>query len=88
MAAIDWTKGDTARLLSSIIGAFDITPHATNELPYVTRQVRCSGAGNLNVMWANGSVTVEAVEANVIYDWRIKMVYVASTTATGIRGYV
>lgn len=87
MAAIDWTKGDTARLLSSIIGAFDITKSDVNELPYVTRQIKVTGAGNLAVVWADGSTTTEAVAADTFYDWRIKQVLSTGTSATGIRGY-
>jgi hypothetical protein len=74
--------------IGPIIGAFTITPHATDELPQVTRQIRVTGsAGNVTVVWPDGTETTEPVEAGGTYDWRVRAVRVAGTTATGLRGY-
>lgn len=76
------------QLIGGIQNAFDVTPSDTDELPYVTRQIKCTGAGNLVVVWAGGNQTTEAVEAGVFYDWRVKQIRATNTTATGIRAYI
>lgn len=87
MPASDSFSNQMATVTGPITGAFVITPHATDELPKVTRQIYAAGAGNIAVVWADGSETTEPVAAGERLDWRIKAVRVSGTTATGLRGY-
>jgi len=76
-------------LMGPITSGFSITPHDSNDLPAVTRQIRITGSGgNLAVVWADGGETVEPVVAGETLDWRIRRVKATGTTAAGVRGYV
>lgn len=68
-------------------GGFAITPADFDDLPKVTREILITGAGNISVVWLDGSATIEPVAATTRYRWRIKRVLATNTTATGIRGY-
>lgn len=87
MPAQDLYASYTGGLTASIVGAFVITPSNTEELPKVTRQIYAGGAGNVAVVWSDGSETTEPVAAGERLDWRIKQVKSSGTTATGLRGY-
>lgn len=87
MAAQDLYASYTGGLTAPIVGAFAITPSNSEELAKVTRQVFVGGAGNIAVVWSDGSETVEPVVAGERLDWRIKQVKAIGTTATGLRGY-
>ncbi len=87
MPAIDDFANNSSSVLGPLVGAFLITPHATEELPKVTRQIYVGGAGNIQVVWADGTETIEPVADGDRLDWRIRQVKAASTTATGLRGY-
>lgn len=87
MAAQDPYASYTAGLTAPIVGAFAITPSNSDDLPKVTRQIYAGGAGNVVVVWADGSETTEPVLAGERLDWRIKQVKLTGTTATGLRGY-
>lgn len=77
---------DSTAPVSGGLGA--ITPSDTVNLSSITRQIYVTGAGNISVLWADGSTTTEAVAATTFYDWSIQRVNSTSTTATGIRGFV
>lgn len=87
MAAQDPYASYTAGLTAPIAGAFVIAPSDSEELPKVTRQIYVGGAGNVAVVWSDGSETTEPVVAGERLDWRIRQVKLTGTTATGLRGY-
>lgn len=70
-----------------LTSGFTVTPNdVTTFLP--TRQIRITGtSGNINVVWMDGSTSIEPVLTNTSYNWRLTKVLSSSTTATGIRGY-
>lgn len=75
-------------LSSPIEGGFTITPDDNADLPHVTRQIYVTGnAGNISVVWRNGTTSLEPVQTGDVLDWRIKRVMATGTTATGLRGY-
>jgi hypothetical protein len=61
MPAIDRYAGSSGPN-SSLRGAFAITPHASDELEYVTRQIYAAGGGNVSVVWADGATSVEPLQ--------------------------
>jgi hypothetical protein len=65
--------------------AIAITPSDAAPLPFVTRQIRVVGGGNLNVMFekATAAITI-AVSAGETLNWRVKQVFATGTTATAI----
>jgi len=78
----------SAGLTSPLIGALGaITPHDVTLLSQVTREIYVAGAGNVSVLWADGTTTVEPVGAGERRPWRVQRVNSTSTTATGIRGF-
>ena len=83
----DFKTEQNTGLTEPLRGAFAITPSDTVDLPKVTRQVLFTGAGNVVVIWADGTETTEAVTAGARLDWRIRRVKATGTTATGMRGY-
>lgn len=68
--------------------AFAITPHATNDLPQVTRAITAKVAGDVNVQTFKGNTVSIYVAAGAIFPIRVKKVFVSGTTATGIVGLV
>ena len=64
-----------------------ISPSDTNYLKYVTRAIRCGGAGDLAVKTSNGDVTtIPSVLAGETVEVRAVKVYATNTTATEIMG--
>lgn len=77
-----------ASLITPLIGGFVVAPDDLADLPAVTRQVRITGAsGSLAVIWASGLETIEPVSTGDVFDWRLRRIKSAGTTATGVRGY-
>ncbi|MGL4325129.1 MAG: spike base protein, RCAP_Rcc01079 family [Beijerinckiaceae bacterium] len=75
-------------LTGPLIGGFAVTPHDTNDLPQVTRQLRITGtAGFIAVIWKDGTESTEPVSAGDVLDWRLSRIKATGTTATGVRGY-
>jgi hypothetical protein len=67
--------------------AFDITPHNTNELPYVTRAIYVGGVGDLRIKTMNGeTVTFSAVPTGTTLNIRAVVVLNQGTDATGLIG--
>lgn len=83
MAAADVSQGGVGQPASH---AFAITPHATNELSYVTRALYIGGAGNVDVAMEGGQlVSFAAVPVGSILPIRVKRV-IDTSTATFIIG--
>jgi len=74
-------------LSSPLTTGFSITPDDNTDLAITTRQLYAAGAGNVSVVWVDGSASVEPIAAGERVDWRIARVKATGTTATGIRGY-
>lgn len=70
---------------SELTRGADVTAHDTNELAFLSRAVLVTAAGNLNVMWQDGTTQVIPVSANLMYPLRVKKILSTSTTATGIK---
>lgn len=62
-----------------------ITPHATDELEFVTAGLLCTVAGNVSVIAVDDTdpVTIPVL-AGVVYPIRVKAVRTSGTTATVI----
>ena len=74
-------------LSSPLVGPVDMsTPHNSNDLANVTRQIRVLTDGNLAVLWWDNQESIEPVLAGQVWDWRIKRLKATGTTAT-CRGY-
>jgi hypothetical protein len=68
---------------------FSITPHPTDELPFVTRAISVGTAGAVEVVMVDDSTaTIPALQPGVLYPLRVKRVVSAGTVATLIIGYV
>lgn len=74
-------------LMGPLTRGFGITPSDTADLPFVTRQVFAATAGNVAVVWLDGTETVEPIAAGERVDWRIRRIKASGTTAAGLRGY-
>lgn len=83
MAAVDVSQGGIGE---PAVNAFAISPHATEELAYVTRAIYVGGAGNVDVVTLGGqAVSFTAVPAGVILPVRVKRV-INTSTATFMLG--
>lgn len=76
MAASDTFVGHARDIGSPVRNAFVITPHATNELPYVTRAVYVGGAGDIVAVLADDTdpVTFKAVPVGMVLPIRAKRI--------------
>jgi hypothetical protein len=75
---------------SPLNGPVTIAQSDTVDLTQVTREIRLPDdgtAGNIKVTWENGTESTERIAAGEKHAWRIKRVWVAGTTAVGLRGY-
>lgn len=63
----------------------DVTPHDTNELPFLPRAVMVTVAGNVTVVWPAGNEQVIPMSANLMTPMRVKIIKSSGTTATGIK---
>lgn len=85
---MDLFRDNRQKLNSPLTKGFAITPSDSEDLDFLTRQIRITGnAGNIAVIWADGTESIEPVAAGDIFAWRIARVKATGTTATGIRGY-
>ena len=68
-------------------GGFDVTPNDANDLAQVTRGFTVATAGDVAVMYADGTtVVLPARQPGIDYAHRVKRVLSTGTTATGIKG--
>lgn len=63
----------------------DVTTSDTAELAFLPRAVLVTAAGNLEVVWLNGTTQVIPVSANLMYPISPKIIKATNTTATGIK---
>jgi len=76
-------------LNSPVQGGFDVTPADGVDLPFVTRALMVSAAGDLAVAMKNGDlITLPGLTPGVIYPVRAVQIAATGTTATGIKGLV
>lgn len=68
------------------LGVVAITPSDTDELATVVRGIEATGAGNVSVVYIDGSTAVHILAAGERKTGFIKQVKNTSTTATGIIG--
>jgi hypothetical protein len=72
-----WSK---EQLQAPLEDGFAITPHASDELTYLTRAIWVGGAGNLDVVLLSGAeVSIDAVPAGTLLPIRVKAVRNSST---------
>lgn len=87
MAAIDKHGTKNPGLNSPARGAFSISKHDTNELPFVTRGIYVGGAGDMTVVMQNGdTVLFAAIPAGSVLPICVKKVKSAGTDATSMVG--
>ena len=87
MSTNDKFDGRPDELDSPAGGAFAVTPHATNLLPYATRGLWVGGAGDVAGYMVNGGqVTFAGIQAGTLLPIRLARVLVAGTTATQMVG--
>ena len=68
-------------------GAFDITPHDTNDLTVGATAIFVGGSGNIKVDTSLGdTVTFTNLSSGSILPVRVKRVYSTDTTATSLIG--
>lgn len=88
MAAIDYFPGKAGRAIGYDASADDVmavTPDDANDLTFVTRQVRITGAaGNLHITNRNNVERTFAVLAADVLNIRATRIWATGTTCTGI----
>lgn len=88
MTATDTFENNAAGLISPLENSFSITPHATNELEFVTRAIMATGAGDIEVVLkGDSSSIVIPFAAGEMRALRVKRVISTGTDATGIIGF-
>lgn len=73
-------------ITSPPMGAVSITPSNSDELAVVIRAIEATGAGNVNVVFVDGTSAVLALAAGERKTGLIKQVMSTSTNATGLIG--
>ena len=63
----------------------DVTTSDTAELAFLPRAVLVTVAGNLEVIWLDGTTQISPVSANLMYPISPKVIKATNTTATGIK---
>lgn len=87
MPALDSYEYFTKSILAPLDEAFSVTPSDTADLPYVTRSLMVTAAGDVSVVMKSGdTVTLPGLEPGTIYPIRVARVRATGTTATGIVG--
>jgi len=65
-------------------GGIAVTPHDTNELPFVCRAIYVGGAGNVSVKMGETIVTFVAPPVGSILPVRTSLIRATLTTATNL----
>ncbi len=87
MPATDTFAAGRAALTTPAEHAFAITPHDTNELEYVTRELYAGSGGTIVAVLKNGDeVTLASVPSGARLPYRIRQIKATGTTATNLVG--
>lgn len=88
MPAVDKFASYVSSTGSPARRGFAITPHDTDELPFVTRGIYVGNAGDVTVVLVqeSGPVTFENVAAGSMLPVFVKQVLSTGTTATSLIG--
>ncbi|AYD02207.1 hypothetical protein [Neorhizobium sp. NCHU2750] len=84
MAAQDLANGGNA--INAPAGKFAaVTPHASNDLGFVSRAIYVGGAGDIAAVDVSGNVVVfKAVPAGTLLPIRVARINAVNTTATNL----
>lgn len=87
MPANDLFLQSAASLISPLENGFAITPHNTNELAHITRELYVGTGGNIALELKEGdSITLTNVADSMRLPLRVRKVLATGTTATNIVG--
>lgn len=87
MSAVDAHAYSASGLGSPARGGFAVTPHDTNELPFVTTAVYVGSTGALKLKTVNGdTVAFAVVPAGTTIPIRAKLIFDTDTDAGSIVG--
>lgn len=88
MPAVDEFAKYTSGLESPARNVFSITPHETDELPFVPREIYVGGAGDIEMVAVDSdtAVILKAVPAGMRLPYRAKRIISTNTTATDLVG--
>ena len=67
--------------------SFAITASDTVDFEYFSLAIMCTVAGNVVVVWEDGSTQTLPISANVLYPFRCRRINSTNTTATGLFGF-
>ena len=71
-------------LESPAVNGADVTPHDTNDLPFMPRNITCLVAGTIRVQWPSGAVSNHTIAVGVGLPYRVQKIHATGTSATGI----
>lgn len=80
-AAIKYQQDDS-RIQNPAVGAFSITPHATNELTYVTKAIHANVDGDAALVFVDGTEATLTLAKGIMYPYQVKQVKASGTTFT------
>jgi hypothetical protein len=87
MPATDTFSTTSAALTSPAEHAFAITPHDSNSLSFVTREMYVGSGGDVVAVFAGGEeVTLSGVPSGSRLPYRVTQVKATGTTATALVG--
>lgn len=87
MTIKDFFSSQNSGLTSPIESGFAITPHDTNDLAFMTRQIFVGTGGNLVVMLKGGdTLTLKNLPNAFVLDARVRKVLSTGTTAADLVG--
>lgn len=88
MPAVDEFANYTSGLTSPTRNAFSITPHATDELPFVPREIYVGTGGDVEFVAVDSedAVILKNVPVGARLPYRAKRIISTNTTATDLVG--
>ena len=84
MSAIDRFASYAPSWSTPSPGRVPVTPSDAEPLPFVTRSLKVTGAGNVRAACADGSIVPFAAAAGETIPGQFVRVFLTGTTATGI----
>ena len=90
MPAVDLFSPNDSNAVACAERAFAITPHDTNDLTYVVRQIYVGVGGSVKVVTSGGDTVThkDVPQGSYLTGLRIKKVLATGTAATDLIGYV